>query len=156
MAKTADLEVLFAEIEKQLAELGFSLVDLSWGTPFNRRTLTVYADKPGGLYIEDCQLLSSRISEMLDSKELVAGTYVLEVSSPGAERPLKKDRDFAYFKGRYVLVRTKAPLPEVGTTEIFGFLGDLTDSHLELNQEDGNRLLIPREQIAKARLAIKF
>ncbi|MGI6343718.1 MAG: ribosome maturation factor RimP [Bacillota bacterium] len=156
MAKSASLDELTQVIKPVVEELGYNLIEVAWGSQFRRRTLTLYVDKPGGVLLEDCQLLSRQVGELLDSRELISGSYVLEVSSPGAERPLKRDRDFEYFTGRYVFIRTRNPLPDLSTTEVYGTLRGLVDGKVAVESEQGQLLQIPREEIVKARLAIKL
>lgn len=156
MAKSAGIPTIAALVEPLVQEKGYSLLEVVWGNAWQRRTLTVYIDKPGGVQVDDCQSLARDIGQLLDSEDLVQGAYLLEVSSPGAERPLKQDSDFLHFQGRYALIRTKAPLAEVGTVEIYGLLRGLEDQVVLLETEQGQLLRIARDDIAKARLAIKF
>ncbi len=156
MSKTASLEELAQVIEPIVGEFGYSLVEVAWGTAFRRRSLTVFIDRPEGVDLDDCSKLSSQISQHLDEQELVAGSYVLEVSSPGAERPLKTEADYARFRGKYAKVQVREPLPGAKGTEYYGTLLGLTDGALELQVTDDQILRIPVEQILKARLAIKF
>lgn len=156
MAKSGGIPALIELIEPLVRERGYDLVDLVWGNSFRRRTLAAYIDKPGGVLVDDCQSLAREIGKFLDEQDLVQSSYVLEVSSPGAERPLKTDKDFLYFVGRYALVRTKEPLEEIGRNEVYGYLRGLMEDRVLLETEQGVQLSIPRENIAKARLAIKF
>lgn len=154
--KSHSLEEIIRAVLPVVEAGGYDLIDAVWGSSFNRRTLTLFVDKPGGVLLDECQSLSRKIGDLLDERELVAGSYVLEVSSPGAERPLKGPQDYIRFEGRYALVRTREPLPEVGTAEVYGYLRGLAAEAVMLEVAEGKVISIPLAQIAKARLAIKF
>lgn len=156
MSKTAALGELAQVVEPIVGELGYSLVEVVWGTAFGRRTLTVFIDRSEGVSLDDCQKLSSQISQHLDEQELIEGSYVLEVSSPGAERPLKTEADYNRFRGRHVKIQTREAMPGMKGTEYFGTLLGLDDGAVEMQLDENQVLQIPVEQILKARLAIKF
>ena len=77
-----------------LEEHRFELVDVEFVKEAGTWFLRAYIDKPGGITIDDCELVSRALSDLLDEKDFIEETYILEVSSPGLGRPLKKDRDF--------------------------------------------------------------
>lgn len=156
MSNSASILEITQLIEPVVRDKDYSLVEVAWGTSFRRRTLTVYIDKPEGVQSNDCQSLAREIGNLLDEKDLIMGSYVLEVSSPGAERPLGTDNDFLHFQGRYALLRTKEPLAEISTSEVYGFLRGLDNGYVLLETEQGQQLQIARDSIVKARLAIKF
>lgn len=156
MRKSHSLEEIIQAVEPVVEAGGYDLIDVVWGSSFNRRTLTLFVDKPSGVLLDECQSLSRQIGDLLDEHELVTGSYVLEVSSPGAERPLKKTRDFERFVGRYALIMTREPLQDVGATEVYGYLRGLEAEAVICEVADGKIVHIPLAQIAKARLAIKF
>jgi len=89
-----------------LEELGLELVDLEYlGSPTGK-VLRVFIDSPGGVDLDTCALASEKVSKILDEKDLIDSAYSLEVSSPGAERPIKKPKDFKRFIGSKVAVKT--------------------------------------------------
>ena len=112
--------------------------------------LRVYIDKEGGIDIEDCRTLSERLEEILDREDFIADAYILEVSSPGLDRVLRKARDFEREHGKRVDVALYAPLD--GKKNLTG----------ELTGYDGNVLIldddvrIPMEQVSQVRLHIDF
>lgn len=112
--------------------------------------LRVYIDKEGGIDIEDCRMLSERLEEILDREDFIADAYILEVSSPGLDRVLRKARDFEREHGKRVDVALYAPLD--GKKNLTG----------ELTGYDGNVLIldddvrIPMEQVSQVRLHIDF
>lgn len=156
MKKSHNLESVIAAVEPVINAEGYDLVDVVWGSSFNRRALTFFVDKPSGVLLDECQSISRQIGTILDEHELVAGSYMLEVSSPGAERPLKETSDFERYSGRYALIITREPLPETKTNQVFGYLRGLAVDALMVEVEDEKVVQIPLAEITKARLAIKF
>ena len=110
--------------------------------------LRVFVDKPQGMSIEDCQILSEALAEKLDKKDVVPESYILEVSSPGLDRVLKKERDFIREMGKMVDVTLYAPLD--GEKLVTGRLSACDGGSLTL----ADRAPIPREKIAQVRLHI--
>ena len=113
--------------------------------------LRVFIDKAGGIEIDDCQALSERLEKVLDEKDIIEGSYNLEVSSPGLDRQLKKPRDFVREQGKKVDVTLYAPVD--GTKEFTGVL--------EGYDEDAKTVTIdgkawPLEKISVIRLHIDF
>ena len=112
--------------------------------------LRVYIDKAGGIDIDDCQSLSERLEEILDREDFIPDAYILEVSSPGLDRVLKKPRDFARERGKQVDVTLYAPFD--GKKQWTGTLADCDGQLLTL--DEGIR--IPMEQVSQIRLHIDF
>lgn len=110
--------------------------------------LRVFVDKPGGMGIEDCQHLSEMLEKKLDEGDVVPERYILEVSSPGLDRILKKERDFVREMGKIVDVTLYAPLD--GEKLLTGRLAACDGDVLTL----ADRPPIPREKIAQVRLHI--
>ena len=112
--------------------------------------LRVYIDKVGGIDIDDCQSLSERLEEILDREDFISDAYILEVSSPGLDRVLKKPRDFVRERGKQVDVTLYAPFD--GKKQWTGTLADCDGQLLTL--DEGIR--IPMEQVSQIRLHIDF
>ncbi len=110
--------------------------------------LRIFVDKPQGMRIEDCQRLSEALGKELDQRDVVPENYILEVSSPGLDRVLRKERDFIREKGKVVDVTLYAPLD--GEKLITGTLAACDESTLTLTE----RAPIPRDKIAQVRLHI--
>ncbi len=110
--------------------------------------LRIFVDKPQGMRIEDCQRLSEALGKELDQRDVVPENYILEVSSPGLDRVLRKERDFIREKGKTVDVTLYAPLD--GEKLITGTLAACDESTLTLSE----RAPIPRDKIAQVRLHI--
>ncbi|MBM7854435.1 ribosome maturation factor RimP [Desulfohalotomaculum tongense] len=115
--------------------------------------LRVYIDKPGGVDLDDCQAVSEKLDKILDEKDPIPNSYILEVSSPGIERPLKKDADFERFSGRLISVNTYAPVN--GKKNFTGKLLGLSQSGVKV-EVDGEQVDIPKDKIASAKLAVEF
>lgn len=111
--------------------------------------LRVFIDKEGGIEIDDCQELSGRLEEILDQKDLIKGSYILEVSSPGLDRELKCDKDFQREQGKTVDVSLFAPID--GQKSITGVLNGYDGKTITVDEET-----IPMDKIAQVRLHIDF
>jgi ribosome maturation factor RimP len=132
---------------------GFELVDIEYVKEGSNWFLRVYADKEGGIDIDDCGRISEYLSVQLDEKDPIADAYFLEVSSPGAERPLKKTQDYHKAVNSHVFVTTYEPID--GSKEFEGLL--LSFDEEELVIEIGKKkIIIPFAKVASARLAIVF
>lgn len=142
-----------------LDERHFELVDAEFVKEGKSWYLRIYIDKPGGINIEECALVSDLLGEKLDDcdPDPIPQAYFLEVSSPGAERPLKKERDYERALNSYIHVSLYQPLE--GNKVYEGTMVDLKPDELTLEYMDKTHqktIVIPRKQIAQARLAIKF
>ncbi|WP_034528385.1 ribosome maturation factor RimP [Secundilactobacillus oryzae] len=137
----------------------FELVDAEFVKEGDGWYLRVFIDKPGGITIEECAMVSDELSEKLDSidPDPIPQAYFLEISSPGAERPLKKETDYQNAVGKYIHVSLYQQIKKAKAFE--GDLLSVTEDELtmKINQKGRiSEITIPRENIAKARLAIKF
>lgn len=112
--------------------------------------LRIFVDKAGGIDLDDCQNISERLSARLDGSDIIGSAYILEVSSPGIDRILKKDRDFIREAGKVVDVTLYAPLN--GKKIFVGELEGRDDKFLRLKDTEP----LPREKIALVRLHIDF
>jgi ribosome maturation factor RimP len=140
-------------VQPYLDEHGFELVDIEYVKEGSNWFLRVFVDKEGGIDIDDCGRISEYLSEKLDEKDPIENAYFLEVSSPGAERPLKKPQDFQKAVGRHVFITTYEPIN--GLKEFEGKL--VSYSGQELVVEAGKKEhAVPTNKVASARLAIVF
>ena len=112
--------------------------------------LRIFLDKTGGIGLDDCQNFSEEFGKILDKEAVIKGSYILEVSSPGLDRLLKKDRDFIRERGKKVDVTFYAPLN--GEKQITGVLAGFDGTTLTLDDADP----IPMEKVASVRLHIDF
>jgi ribosome maturation factor RimP len=139
-----------------LARDGYELVEVEWVRGGGRFTLRVFIDRPGGVNIDDCQLVSRTVEPILDVEDFIEPAYGLEVSSPGLDRPLRTPEHFARYAGQRVHVKAYGPI--AGTAEgspprksWTGTLRSFEDGAV-LVDVDGTLHRIPHEQIAKANL----
>lgn len=136
-----------------LAEHQFELVDVEYVKEAGNWYLRSYIDKPGGITVDDCEVISRLLSDWLDKEDFIEDSYIMEVSSPGLGRPLKKDRDFERSLGEEVEIRLYKPRNR--QKEFTGILKayDKDTVTLEL---DGNDEVFERGEIALIRLAFDF
>ncbi len=137
---------------------GIEIVDVEYVRERNW-ILRLFIDKEGGVDLNDCQKVSEEAGRLLDEKDLIPDNYMLEVSSPGVDRVIKKDRDFARFSGSEVDVKLFAPLDEKdrSTKAFTAELAGLTEAgDVALRTKDGEDLVIPRNKISQIRLHFSF
>ncbi|ABW19067.1 ribosome maturation factor RimP [Alkaliphilus oremlandii] len=132
----------------------FELVDLEYKKEGSNWYLRIYIDKPGGITLDDCQKVSEQLGEELDREDPISENYFLEVSSPGLDRPLKKDSDFIRFAGEIVEVKLYEALN--GNKVIEGELVGLEENMIKINVANVGLLELPKEKVALTRLAVKF
>ncbi|MDQ7093374.1 ribosome maturation factor RimP [Desulfosporosinus sp. PR] len=138
-------------VEPYVKEKGLELVDVEYIKEGAHWYLRLFIDKEGGVDMDDCAEVSHAVSNMLDEKNPIPQAYMLEVSSPGLERPLKKDEDFVRFQGKLVTVHTTSLFQ--GYNEFTGSLVGLVNDEIVLEHEE-NRVSIPRALAKKAHLAL--
>ena len=132
----------------------FELVDVEYVKEAGTWYLRAYIDKEGGIAINDCEMVSRRLSDWLDREDFIEDSYVLEVSSPGLGRPLKKDKDFARSIGKEVDVRLYRLRD--GSKDFTGILTQYDKESVTIELEDGSSMQIGRPEIALIRLAFDF
>lgn len=130
----------------------YELIDVEYKKEGVNWFLRIYIDNNEGITLDDCQLVSKQVEDVIDRHDPVPTSYFLEVSSPGIERPLKKVADFEKFTGKMVKIKTYAPLE--GQKEFKGQLKGITDNCIVLEKENKN-YKIPFEQMASANLTIE-
>jgi ribosome maturation factor RimP len=140
-------------IEPILDEMGVELVDIEYLSYHGRWIVRIYIDKEGGITVDDCATVSREIDEIIDIKDIIRHAYVLEVSSPGLNRPLKKEKDFQRAVGKKVKARISVPLK--GRRHFTGFLKDFRDGTLYLEVE-GNLVSLSSRDVEKANLVYEF
>jgi ribosome maturation factor RimP len=128
---------------------GMEIVDIEFRYEGSRggRVLRLYLDKEGGPNVDDLSRVSHQLSELLDTQDVVPGTYTLEVSSPGINRPLKRPEHFARFVGKRIRVRTRDSID--GRRSFLGTLQEVLENQITLNQE-GAQYQIPFAVIEKS------
>ena len=144
MAHKAIEEAVEALLEPILDADGIELVDVEYVRERNW-ILRIFIDKEGGVDLADCQSISEKAGEILDEKDIIPDNYMLEVSSPGLDRVLKKDKDFRRYAGSDVDVKLSAHLE--GLTE---------EGDLALTLTDGTEIALDRDKISQVRLHFSF
>lgn len=140
-----------------LTNMELELVDIEWKKEGKNWFLRVYIDSDDGVDIEDCGTVSERLSQLLDETDPIPQAYFLEVSSPGAERPLKKEADVYKAVGKNIYVTLYEPIQ--GEKAFEGKLVSFDGKELTLAVKQKTRVIeviIPYEKVASARLAVVF
>lgn len=140
-------------VQPYLDEHNFELVDVEYVKEGSNYFLRVFVDKEGGIDIDDCGMISEYLSQKLDENDPIPEAYFLEVSSPGAERPLKKKEDVAKAVGKDVFVTVYEQVE--GQKEFEGRLLSFEDDVLVISAGK-KEYSIPYAKVASARLAIIF
>lgn len=133
---------------------GFELVDVEYVKEGSNWYLRAYIDKPGGIAVDDCEVVSRAFSEILDREDYIEDTYIFEVSSPGLGRPLKKEKDFKRSLGEEVEIRTYRAIDR--QKEFTGILKSYDKDTVTIEYEDGEPKIFERSEIALIRLALDF
>ncbi len=137
-----------------LRSLSFELVDVEYVREGGTWYLRAYIDKPGGITIEDCETVSRQLSDLLDEQDFIEDSYVLEVSSPGLGRPLKKEKDFARSLGRDVEIRTYREIDH--KKEFTGVLESYDADTVTVLLDNDTEKTFKKGDIALIRLAFDF
>lgn len=141
-----------ALLESTLTGLGYELVDLELVAHGRSKLLRLFIDKPGGVNIDDCTYVSNHVSRLL-AVELDYDYSRLEVSSPGLDRPLRKEADFIRFAGERAKIKLRIPLD--GSRKFSGKLVGVENGAVKLDVE-GTVISVPLENVDKARLVPQF
>ncbi len=147
-----------AKSEAMLAPImqkhGFELVDVEYVKEAGYWYLRAYIDKEGGITVDDCEAVSQEFGELLDQEDFIEDSYILEVSSPGLGRPMKKDKDFERHLGEEV--EGKLFRAVNGETSIEGTLDSYTKDTVTVLTEEDEPLVLERKNIALIRQALEF
>jgi len=136
------------------AEYGVEVVDIEFAGSMRRLTVRIFIDKTGGVTLDDCALFSRAVSAVLDVEDPIKSSYVLEVSSPGLDRPLKRLRDFEMSAGKLARIITRESIERQNF-----FVGRITEVRgniIKLTMKDNVAIEIPFENVSKARLEIEL
>ncbi|SES93929.1 ribosome maturation factor RimP [[Clostridium] polysaccharolyticum] len=163
MSKKEDYEKRAeALIEPIVAKNQFELVDVEYVKEGSNWFLRAFIDKPGGITVDDCELVSREFSDLLDKEDFIEDSYIMEVSSPGLGRQLKKDKDLKRSIGEEVEIKLYKGIKqmrknkEVSVKEFSGFLTAFDESTVTIELEDESAMELQRKDIAMIRLAIPF
>jgi len=144
---------VFAIADLVLINEGLELVDVEYRREARGCVLRLYIDREGGVTLDDCTRVSQEVGRILDVEDFILAPYTLEVSSPGVNRTLKREKDFLKYRNRLIRVKTFDP---IGNRRQFkGRLLGLFENRVEI-EVDGRAFEIPLSNIAKASLEIEF
>ena len=133
---------------------GFELVDVEYVKEGSNWYLRAYIDKDGGIFVNDCELVLRELSDILDEQDFVEDSYILEVSSPGLLRPLKKEKDFKRSLSKEVEIRTFKKIDK--RKEFRGVLTAYDDKTVTIIEDNDEELKLDRKDIALIHLAFDF
>ncbi|MBO1198986.1 ribosome maturation factor RimP [Staphylococcus simiae] len=142
-------------IQPIMDELNYELVDIEYVKEGKDHFLRISIDKDGGVDLNDCTLASERISEAMDANDPIPEMYYLDVASPGAERPIKKEQDFYNAVNQPIFVSLYLPIE--GSKEWLGVLKSVDNDYIVVQVKIKSRtkdIEIPRDKIAKVRHAV--
>ncbi len=134
--------------------MGFELVDVEYVKEGGNWFLRSYIDKEGGITVDDCEAVSRLFSDKLDEEDFIDDSYIMEVSSPGLGRPLKKEKDYRRSMGKELEIRTYKAIDK--EKEFYGILTAYDDNSVTIETEEGATRTFDKKQIALIRLAIHF
>ena len=155
MSRREEYEKRAEELLAPIVELnGFELVDVEYVKEAGNWYLRGYIDKPGGITVNDCETVSRAFSDKLDENDFIEDSYIMEISSPGLDRPLKKDKDLERSIGESVDVRLFRAIDR--QKEFTGTLSAYDDKTVTLTMEDGSEAVFEKADIALIRLAFDF
>ena len=155
MSKREEYEQKAEALLMPVIEAGnYELVDVEYVKEAGTWYLRAYVDKEGGMTIDDCEKVSRAFSDLLDREDFIEDAYILEVSSPGLGRPLKKEKDYKRSMGKELEIRTYRAID--GRKEFGGTLCAYDDKTVTVRQEDGSDRTFDKKEIALIRLAFDF
>ena len=154
MAPKNIAETVEGYISAYFSETVYELYDIEFVKEGPNWYLRIFADKEGGIAIDDCEIISRAVEAILDTKDPIEQAYILEVSSPGIDRPLKKPADYEKYAGR--IVDVKLYKPRDGEKEFQGKLIGLKDDEIVIEDEAGKEIMFKQADVAICRLAVIF
>jgi ribosome maturation factor RimP len=137
-----------------LQEHGFELVDVEFVKEGSSWYLRSYIDKPGGINVDDCEIVSRALEAQLDREDFISEAYVLEVSSPGLGRPLKKEKDYIRNEGKEIELRLYKSFAH--EKEFRGILKNWTKDSVSIETDEGRMLEFQRKDLALIREAFDW
>jgi ribosome maturation factor RimP len=163
---TGDMDATSLEriLEDRVDALGYELVELERAGSRSRPVLRVRIDRPdsrpgAGVTLEDCATVSRALEKLLDEDPGIAERYVLEVSSPGIERPLVRPRDYSRFAGEWVAVKSRTDVGQRGRRiqgRLIGLAGEHDQARVRISLDDGEIVDIPHADVVRAHLVFRW
>ena len=137
-----------------MEEHGFELVDVEYVKEGSSWYLRAYIDKEGGITVGDCETVSRRFSDLLDAEDFIEDSYIMEVSSPGLGRPLKKEKDYIRSMGKRLEIRTYRSINR--KKEFYGTLAAYDADSVTIVSDEEEKLVFQKADLALIRLAFDF
>jgi ribosome maturation factor RimP len=141
-------------VEPVVQEFGMEMVDVEFRTERGRWILRVFIDKEGGITVDDCASVSRELGDLIEAEDIIDYPYVLEISSPGLNRPLRKESDFIRSIGK--MVRLKMSRPINRRRNFTGRLANVREGVISLLVDENNLVELPLREIDKARVKYEF
>ena len=141
-------------IRETIENMGYEIVDIEFAKKYGQMNLTVYIDIPRGVSLDDCEAVHNAVNPILDEADPIEGAYVLNISSPGLDRPFKKQRDYERNYGKEVEVKLYAPLQ--GKKVYEGVLKEKADNYVVIETFDKKEVKIEMTRVALVRPLVKF
>ena len=141
-------------VEGFLHESGMEMVDLEFRFESGRWTLRIFIDKEGGVTVDDCANVNKELGYLIEAKNIIDYHYVFEVSSPGLNRPLKKEKDFIRSIGKMIKLELARPVNK--RSKFTGRLTNVREGMISLLVGDGALVELPLREIDKARVKYEF
>ncbi|MHB1315549.1 MAG: ribosome maturation factor RimP [Christensenellales bacterium] len=152
MSKITDIVESIAQ--PAVAQMGYELVDVEYKKENVGWVLTVFIDKQGGITVEDCEKVSRQLDSLLDEKDPIPQAYFLSVSSPGLDRPIKKDNDFTRNIGKKIVARTFTPME--GKKEFVGVLLCFDELSFTIRDDTSKEQTIQRKDAASIKPKLEY
>jgi ribosome maturation factor RimP len=137
-----------------LHESGMEMVDLEFQFESGRWTLRIFIDKEGGVTVDDCANVNKELGYLIEAKNIIDYHYVFEVSSPGLNRPLKKEKDFIRSIGKMIKLELARPVNK--RSKFTGRLTNVREGMISLLVDDGSLVELSLREIDKARVKYEF
>ena len=155
MTKREEYELKTEQLITTITEkYNFELVDVEYVKEGGSYYLRVYIDKPGGITVDDCEIVSREFNEVLDREDYIADSYIFEVSSPGLGRVLKKEKDYIRNIGEEVDIKLYKPMD--GQKEFSGILEAYENGVFKIRLVDETTVKLTEKEIAQIRLSFDF
>ena len=153
MTKSKDLIIVIKDmVQPVIDQFSLELMDIEYTKEGKERYLRIYIDKEGGVTIDDCVDVTRELNKLIDKTDPIKESYILEVSSPGLDRPLKTERDFEKYKGQAVEVKLYKPLNGIKLFE--GSLEGRTEEKIKIKNDHGDVLEFAGKDVSTVRRKI--
>lgn len=142
-------------VTKPITDLGYRVYDVMYVKEGKDNFLRIFIDNDKGISLDDCEKVNDAITDMLDEADLIKDQYFLEISSPGVERNIRKDKHFEESIGKEVNIKLFKPL-ENKEKEITGILKDFDKETVKIETDKNEEIAIPRNNISSIKWAFKW